>query len=160
MLGAFPFVPPQTFVVTNTDDDGPGSLRQAITSANNTLLTVDRIRFNGDPVLGAPARDRISSTPAPTRSPADGPADLYRGRVGLRARRQQPHDLGRRNRSHFQYDGGRHRRDDFSFADMTLSGGFGGTADAGALLIGDETVNLARMLLSATARTPRAGRSP
>jgi hypothetical protein len=39
---------PATFTVTNTDDSGTGSLRQAITDANNTANTggPDEIRFN------------------------------------------------------------------------------------------------------------------
>ena len=42
------------FVVTNTNDSGAGSLRQAMLNANGLSGTADIIRFNGDPVLGPP----------------------------------------------------------------------------------------------------------
>ncbi len=37
---------PQTFAVTNTNDSGPGSLRQAILDANAGVTSFDTIRFN------------------------------------------------------------------------------------------------------------------
>ena len=37
---------PQTFTVTNTNDSGAGSLRQAILNANATVGTLDTIAFN------------------------------------------------------------------------------------------------------------------
>jgi hypothetical protein len=54
-----------TFTVTNTNDSGPGSLRQAITDANahpNPSGTVDQIAFN---ILGSGVRTIILQTQLP-----------------------------------------------------------------------------------------------
>ena len=48
---------PQTFVVSNTNDSGAGSLRQAITDANASVSTLDR----STSVSPAPVRTRLRS---------------------------------------------------------------------------------------------------
>ena len=47
-------IPPQTFTVSNINDSGAGSLRQAIVDANASTGTLDTIAFN----IPAPAPSR------------------------------------------------------------------------------------------------------
>lgn len=46
LIGFYPYIFGDLFIVTNTQDSGPGSLRQAILDSNGALATLNNIHFN------------------------------------------------------------------------------------------------------------------
>ena len=110
-----------TFPVTNTNDSGPGSLRQAITDADNSSDASNTIPISATGTIGLQ-----SALPQITKSmEIDGP-----GAASLDFK-QSGHFAGI-----FDIAVGT----TVHISDLTVSGGFGGISNLGALTLSDVTV--------------------
>jgi hypothetical protein len=166
-VGGFSVILAKTYVVTNTNDTGPGSLRQAVLDANARTGTNDTIRFNGDPNVpiqsGAGITNFFDATPdvipVTTGQMAinEGLTITGPGASLLTLQVNGP-TATTTNRHFFIYAGGQIT---VNLSGMTLTGGMtGGTSPTvlprgGSILMADEVLNITDCVITGNTATTR-----
>ncbi len=133
-LGTFRVVIPQTFTVTNLDDDGPGSLRQAIADANATVGLADTIVFQAGLTGTIALADTLTITD-PVTIAGPGAAN-----VAL--------DGGGAVQVLLIDDGDTNSHIDVAISGLTVTHGFDTGFGGGGIYCTDETLTLDRVVIS------------